>query len=345
MKYHFKNFVFEGGGVKGIAYVGAMQILEEKGILAQVERVGGTSAGAINAVLVGLNYSIEETRQILWDLSFNKFMDDTWSVLRDTYRLITRYGWYRGDFFEKWIGQIIEAKTGNHNATFADIYVQKNQKGFKDLYIIGTNLSTHFSEVFSNEKTPDMPLAEAVRISMSIPLFFSAMRSKRGDVYVDGGVLANYPVKLFDREKYVQENKRFTDYYNEHNEKLAKEGIAISKYVYNKETLGFRLDSKEETGIFRDQKEPVHHEIKDFISYAKGLVTTLIDHQLNLHLNSDDWQRTIYIDASAARTTEFDLTDEKKTALVEAGRQGVREYFEWYDTHADCVNKPVGTFS
>ena len=119
---------------------------------------------------------------------------------------------------------------------------------------------------------------------------------------------------------------------------LGKEGINISKYVYNKETLGFRLGSQEEIGIFRDQKEPIHHEINDFVAYAKGLIQTMIDHQLNLHLHSDDWQRTIYIDASAAKTTEFDLSDEKKEALIEAGRNGIREYFEWFDKN-ESFNK------
>jgi NTE family protein len=52
MPYNFKNLVFEGGGVKGIAYVGALDVLESKGILNDIERIGGTSAGAINAILV-----------------------------------------------------------------------------------------------------------------------------------------------------------------------------------------------------------------------------------------------------------------------------------------------------
>ena len=60
MAYHFKNLVFEGGGVKGIAYVGALEVLEKEGILQDVERVAGTSAGAMMAVLVGLRYSVAE---------------------------------------------------------------------------------------------------------------------------------------------------------------------------------------------------------------------------------------------------------------------------------------------
>ena len=51
MTYPFKNLVFEGGGVKGIAYAGAMKVLEKKGILKNIVRVGGTSAGAINVGL------------------------------------------------------------------------------------------------------------------------------------------------------------------------------------------------------------------------------------------------------------------------------------------------------
>ena len=74
MPYNLKNLIFEGGGVKGIAYIGAIEELQAKGIIKQIERVGGTSAGAINAVLIGLNYSVEDTKEILWKLNFNNFM-------------------------------------------------------------------------------------------------------------------------------------------------------------------------------------------------------------------------------------------------------------------------------
>ena len=59
-KYHFRNLVFEGGGVKGIAYVGALEVLDQEGILKDIKRVAGTSAGAMVAVLVGLGYSAAE---------------------------------------------------------------------------------------------------------------------------------------------------------------------------------------------------------------------------------------------------------------------------------------------
>ena len=73
MAYHFTNLVFEGGGVKGIAYIGAMQVLQEKGVLKNIKRVGGTSAGAINATLFALGYSIADQLRILKKLGFQQF--------------------------------------------------------------------------------------------------------------------------------------------------------------------------------------------------------------------------------------------------------------------------------
>ena len=80
MTYHFRNLVFEGGGVKGLAYVGAMRVLEERGILQGIKRVGGTSVGAINAALFSLGYSNEEQKDILWKLNFNNFLDGSWLI-------------------------------------------------------------------------------------------------------------------------------------------------------------------------------------------------------------------------------------------------------------------------
>lgn len=334
MQYHFSNLVFEGGGIKGIAYVGALEELEQKGILHKIQRVGGTSTGAIVATLVGLGYSAGEIRAVLWNLDFKKFMDSSWGVIRDFKRLKESFGWYKGDYFRQWIGDIIKKKTGNANITFAQAEkLITRKKGFRSLYFMVTNLSTCFSEVMSAEKYPGVCVADAVRFSMSIPFFFAAKRGLRGDVYVDGGVLDNYPVKLFDRERYlsVPENGQKTVYYTKENKAFLKKHPESSPYIYNKETLGFRLDSKEEVSMFRDQAEPPSHEISDLFDFVSAVVRTYMDSQNNQHLHSDDWQRTIYIDTLGVGTTDFSIADKTKQALLESGRKGVREYFAWYD--------------
>lgn len=340
MPYHFRNLVFEGGGVKGIAYMGAMQVLERKGILANIKRVGGTSVGAINAVLVALGYTNAEQRDILWKLDFNNFLDGSW-LIPNIYRVLNSYGWYKGDAFREWISDLIKNKMGSTSATFQDM----REASKPDLYIYGTNLSTHFSEVFSAEHTPTMRIADAVRISMSLPLFFKSIRNSRNDVYVDGGVLNNYPVKLFDREKYIDAaslsaNAIKTAYYEEQNETFLKQHPSRSPYIYNKETLGFRLDTKQEIAAFR-YNEPQVDKIDHFFEYIKALIKTILESQSNSHLHDDDWQRTIYIDTIGVSTTDFGLSNEKKQQLEESGRKGAEAYFEWFDNpSSQPVNRP-----
>ncbi|MDX1590359.1 MAG: patatin-like phospholipase family protein [Balneolaceae bacterium] len=332
MTPQFRNLVFEGGGVKGIACIGAMKELDRQGYLDHISRVGGTSAGAINALIFALGYTMDEQTEILNSTDFNSFMDDSAGIFRDLWRVWRHYGWNRGDAFRRWAGKLIEQKLGSPDATFADL----KRAGRPDLYMIGTNLSTGFAEVFSHERHEEMPLVEAVRISMSIPLFFTARRlGEKDEVYVDGGVVRNYPVKLFDRMKYIDmdhepEACRQTDYYEEENRRFLAKRPGRSPYVYNRQTLGIRLDSQEEIGLFRYDEPIKGKPVKNFIGYAKALIGALMQVQENIHLHSDDWQRTLYINTLDVGTTDFDLTVEKKKQLVEQGRAGAENYFKWF---------------
>jgi NTE family protein len=342
MAIQFRNLIFEGGGVKGIAYVGAMQILQNRGVLQGIRRVGGTSAGAINALILALGYNISEQQQILRSTEFRKFMDDSFGVIRDIRRLARDFGWYRGDFFANWIGDLIEQRLGNRRATFRDLI----DRGHPDLYVIGTNLSTGYAEVFSAERHASMELATAVRISMSIPLFFAAVRyGTRQDVYVDGGVQLNYPVKLFDRERYIDMVNelgaaRRTDYYNKENARFQLERPDRSPYVYNRQTLGLRLDTTEEIGLYRYDEPIPGKQIESFTDYARALIAALMNTQENTHLHSDDWQRTVYINTLDVGTVDFDIPDSKKQVLVEQGIVGAERYFAWFEDPAESpVNR------
>ena len=347
-KYHFKNLVFEGGGVKGIAYVGALNKLHEEGILQNIERVAGTSAGAMVAVLVGVGFTAKEISEVLWDIKFQNFLDSSWGVIRNTNRLLSEYGWYKGEFFRDLMAGYIERKTENSEITFKELETRrKNGEPFMDIHLIGADLTTGYSIVFNSKNTPHVKIADAARISMSIPLFFAAVKGVQGNdhFYVDGGLLDNYAIKVFDQSNLIQtkNNRRKTEYYEKINEQLrtknAESKAKVIEYVYNKETLGFRLDAKEDINLFLNQDEAPKKEIKNFFSYTKALVTALIDFQNNAHLHSDDWQRTVYIDTLGVNSIDFKLSDKTKQALVDSGYNYTKAYLDWYNNDEEKANK------
>jgi NTE family protein len=186
-----KNLVFKGGGVLGIAYAGALKVLEENGILQNIERVAGTSAGSIVATLVALKYNADEIYGIVNKLNFKSF-EDGWNPLRE----ITADALYKGSFALQWLEGIVEGRVGI-DATFT----QLKDKGFLDLSIIATNLRTRDKAIFSFDTTPSYPVSLSSRASMAIPYFFEPVEFP-GDVpdtlYVDGGVMWNYAISIFD---------------------------------------------------------------------------------------------------------------------------------------------------
>ena len=84
MAYPFRNLVFEGGGVKGSAYIGAIRALNEEGILPEIQRFGGTSAGAITALLLGLSIPFASCK-IHKDMNFKAFKDDDFRLYKITF--------------------------------------------------------------------------------------------------------------------------------------------------------------------------------------------------------------------------------------------------------------------
>jgi NTE family protein len=324
----FKNLVFEGGGVKGIAYAGATKVLDEKNMLDSLMRVAGTSAGAITAALLSVGATWQDIKEIVGGTDFNQFMDDSWGILRDTKRLVKEYGWFKGDAFSKWMKKQLFGLTGKRNLTFADIegFKKDNPKQFRSLYVVGSNLSLQVPEIFSSEQTPDMQIWYAVRISMSIPLFFAAVEEDDGDLFVDGGVTWNYPLNIFDQKKYLSS-------------KTDKKLFIMPKYpsthgaghVYNKETLGFRLDTKDEIDAARQGWRVPPKEVEDFVDYIKALLGFMMDMANKSHLHENDWHRTVFIDSMGVRTTDFDLSQEKIDKLLKSGEEGMRAYLDWFE--------------
>lgn len=170
----YKNLVFEGAGIRGAAYVGSIKELEDKKILSQIEKVAGTSAGAIAALCVSLRYPSSEIEKIMYDTKLQKFNDGKFFFIGGISRMNRNYGWYQGNAVLNWLEEVIEKKTGNADITFREM----QEKKFLDLYVTGTSLNHQKLIVFSADTNPEMKIKDAVRISISIPLYFKAVANR-----------------------------------------------------------------------------------------------------------------------------------------------------------------------
>lgn len=314
-----KNLVFEGGGAKGIAYVGAMQVLEEQGLLRDVEHVAGASAGAISALMVGLGFSNIELLNEM-DVDFSLFKDGHYTKLFQGISAMRAWGMHPGKLLHEFAAERVAKKLHKPNATFNDLHeavlAQHDKQAaarLRDVYFIGANLSTRQAEIFSYYTTPDMPLADALRISVAIPLFFepkiysktaqgkfiydkqqALVEDSAGDMYVDGGLANNYPIRLFD-----------------------------TSYL-NPETLGLRVDSAHEIAFLRDKQAAKREPIKNYLDYGVAILETAMGAQ-SRHLEEDTF-RTIFIDIGDISTTQFKLSSEQKQQLLAAGKKATQDF-------------------
>jgi NTE family protein len=331
-KYPFKNLAFQGGGVKTLAYQGALKVLEEKNILPQIERVVGTSAGAFVAMLVAFRLPVDEMIAIFNTLDFSRIpalrstKDLNWQPPKllespverlvsnwdGVQRLMHRYGWYASERGYTWLQDVIASQCeGNGRATFAEF----RQRGFLDLHVVVTNISTRQVEIFSVHTTPDVAVADALLMSQSIPLFFEAVQfngkeiGSEGHFYGDGGVLNNFPIHVFDQPQYTAHNEWYVN------------GI-------NWETLGLRLYTPRDC-------PGSNRPITNLVTYMSNLLEAMVDAQDAVfeHSQADKW-RTINISNCCVSLTDFSIRshpdDERYVKLVNAGREAAETFLANY---------------
>lgn len=208
---NIKYLVFSGGGIRGVAYSNIPRILQEYNILPNIKGIAGTSAGSIIAGLLALRVSPENVYNIVTTMDYNKFKDDSYGILLDLYRLGTKYGWNKGDYFLNWYDNILQTYTGIHNITLQQAYEITNIEFTAVSTCWNTSLPTYF-----NYKThPTLPLSMAVRMSMSYPFFFVPSEYE-GRLYVDGGMTNNFPIELYPADsvlgfKLISNNEKVND--------------------------------------------------------------------------------------------------------------------------------------
>lgn len=322
--YLYKNLVFEGGGIRGLAYPGALKILEQKGIVKNIEKVAGTSAGAITALMVGLGYNSHEIDSIIYTLKIQQ-LNDGKNIIGKINRLKKEYGIFKGDKYEKWLGEIIKHKTGNINTTFLQLHqLHLNNNNFKDVYCTGTNITLQKLTIFSWSNTPDMQIKAAVHISGCIPVYFkpvaidslwnevSIKKSKsKFDLYVDGGMINNYPINIFDTCMH------------------GGDPFVCDDVIYNHQTLGLKLEREEQIQQFRHGVTNVApYVVTSLMNYLYALNNLL---QETLGRKTPDLKnekgRTIYISYGNIFGKPRKVSETEKKFLFKNGEEAAEKFF------------------
>ncbi len=308
MAGRIRNLVFQGGGIKGSAYAGAVGVLAEHDLLGGVERVAGTSAGAITACMLAIGAGPEGLMRSVKTTNFGSFLDTGWGLIGEAERLVRHYGVAKGEHFVQLLGDEIERYAGDRHITLGGLrdLAAREPGRYANLYVVASNITRQRPQVFCADNHPDMPIWQAVRTSMSIPFIFEPV-DVNGEIYVDGGLAWNYPIDLFDHEEHhlaqpMGDNPRSDD------------------------TLGFVLEPQPlvEAGVRDWSSLPGHTE--NVVAYAISIMGFMSETANNLHVHPDDLARTVFIDDLRVRATDFKAPASVVEKLIESGARATRAF-------------------
>ncbi|MGP4014447.1 patatin-like phospholipase family protein [Saccharopolyspora sp. 5N708] len=309
------DLVLEGGGVKGLGTVAAVIRLLEHGY--RFPRIAGTSVGALVGALAAAGADAARIRSDLGRLDLSRIPDRRrpgLPVLSEGLALLTRSGAYAGDYLRDWLDRELSALGVT---TFGDLRRETDGDDAKlppdqhyKLVVLVTDI-THGRllrlpwDYHLLHLDPDaQSVAEAVRMSMSLPLFFEPQRlidPVTGEVslIVDGAVLSNFAVEIFDR----------TD------------GV-LPRWP----TFGIRLLPDLPKGIgevFPGLGMPLP---PPFELLKKVLITAVVGHDQTQLSRPEVRERMITIDTSDVGITEFDIDQASRDELIRNGRDAVDRF-------------------
>lgn len=295
--------VFSGGGVKGLAFAGALEAAAEAGYDKWV-KLAGTSAGAITAMALAVGYNAESLGKLLKEFDFNTIADyGPLGKAEIPVNLELHHGATQGKALHEWIKELL-AKAPEPATKFGELEKEK-------LQVVGVDLAHSRMVVFPDDAAlyldddgkpwapEEFPIADAVRISAGFPYFFPPMglrdaQTGKEGVLVDGGVASAYPIFLFDKPDPQHP------------------------------TWGFRLFSG------KPPEKPSYTEIKGLL-WSVDMLEAIVDTSINV-LDKFEMKafepRTISIPTGDIPTLDFSLSDKQKEELYDFGYEAAKKFFE-----------------
>jgi NTE family protein len=306
------NLIMEGGGVKGIGLVGALDVLGDAGYT--FRRIAGTSAGAVTASLLAAGMPTQRLSELQRELSFTSFQDkgflDHFGLVGKGLSLALEKGIYEGNYLRNWLGEQLASLNVR---TFGDLKLTgpfadtlPPERRYK-LVVLATDVSRGRLVRFPWDYhryglDPDKQLvADAVRASISIPFFFEPVKLA-GSYLVDGGVISNFPVGIFEVTERHQHDAT--------------------------PTFGIKLSARPEDNML--------HKLNDTgntFSFAFSILSSILNSQDQIHVEDPcTVRRTIFVDTAEIGATEFDLSAREKQFLYESGQTAARKFLKNWDT-------------
>ncbi len=287
--------VFSGGGLKGFALVGAYQVLEEKGY--QFKRVAGTSAGAILASFIAAGYTAKEIEGLLDELDATSLLDPRKNFFPIPFmkwiRLYWRLGMYQGKALEKWLFEKLA-----HKGIYSFGDIPSGTLKFVASDLTNGKIIVLPDDLAEYGVTPEsFPVARALRMSCGIPFFFEPVKMKVGTgdtIIVDGGVLSNFPMWLFDGEVGRRERP----------------------------LVGLKLS--------RNKEEIAGHDISNALQLFEALFSTMRNAHDDRYISREHEKDIVFIPVDGFSATQFELEDEKKKELMEIGRKRASQFLRFW---------------
>lgn len=297
------DIVCEGGGVKGVALLGALKELEDAG--AKFRKVAGTSAGAIVASLIAVGYTTDEIKKEVFDnglgnLIFGNRLNKILAIFASVVNVPFRKGFCNTKHFKEYLDELFEKKG---KTTFKDVCTGEFELKMiasditnNRLLILPDDLPNDLKEEYKIEDPMDFRISDAVIMSMSFPGYFMpyVLKYKNNEenkesYIVDGGLCSNFPIWIFD----------------------------INRGTKPKcPTFGINLSEDEK--LLKDKKGVFLHQ------YLFNMVKTVIANYEIKRLSEESKMRTINVPVPNISPIKFNLTEKQIKDLYESGRDAVK---------------------
>lgn len=287
----------EGGGVKSIGLAGALTVLSERGY--RVRRVAGTSAGAIVGSLVAAGMPAPDVHIAMAGLDYPAFRDKNWldrlGPLGMAAALAAHKGVYEGNYLRRLVDDSLKDLGVR---TFADLKITEPwarslppEQRYKLVVLTADVTSGRLVRLPWDYQMygldPDKQrVADAVRMSVSIPFFYKPVKLRK-HLFVDGAILSNFPIDLFDNTAQWP-------------------------------TIGIKLWETPEQSMM-----PAHNTLE----FGQAILATMLSAQDQQFIEDPAvLKRTIFVNTDGVKPTNFDIKMDQLEWLYLNGRHAAEEF-------------------